>query len=213
MSFLPVAIQASLSGDMTDDDARMMYNTVLSRLPNNFAALKIAENLKFNFADIANGLRTTWSTARGHDYARKIAVLDISYSEFHQIQVPLTVAAACRYGAFGGTLVPDDDEVLWTMVQNVYRDFLDHKVDKNTLGLLMGSWVGSPNILTWTFAAPRLRPETRGPLAYVLGARHQQLGKPIDARSFFETARRDSTEGTALRRRAQAALDRLNAAK
>jgi serine/threonine protein kinase/WD40 repeat protein/tetratricopeptide (TPR) repeat protein len=213
MSFLPVAIQASLSGDMTDDDARMMYNTVLSRLPNNFAALKIAENLKFNFADIANGLRTTWSTARGHEYARKIAVLDISYSEFHQIQVPLTVAAACRYGAFGGTLVPDDDEVLWTMVQNVYRDFLDHKVDKNTLGLLMGSWVGSPNILTWTFAAPRLRPETRGPLAYVLGARHQQLGKPIDARSFFETARRDSTEGTALRRRAQAALDRLNAAK
>jgi WD40 repeat protein/tetratricopeptide (TPR) repeat protein len=211
MGLLSVSMLGSLCDELTADDARIMFNTVLGGLPKNVAPMRVADNLKFRFDDIISGLRTVWSRSRGREYARKIALLDISFSDSLQIQVPLTVAEICRYGAFGGTLTPDDDEVLWMMVQNLFRDYLDHKVSDNQLIALMTTWVGFP--LTWTLAARPMRPETRGPLAYVCGARYEQIGRPGDARSFFRTARDDAGPGTLLHRRAQAALDRLTAAK
>ncbi len=211
MALLSVSILASLSGELTADDARIMFNTVLGGLPTNVAPMKVVESLRFRFEDIVSGLQTVWSRPRGREYARKIALLELSFSECIQIQIPLTVAEICRYGAFGGTLILDDDELLWMMVQHLYRDYMEHKVGDIQLIQLMTTWIGIP--LTWPLAARAIPRETRGLLAYVWGNRYELLGRPGDARSFFRNARDDAGDGTLLRRRAQAALDRLSAPK
>jgi WD40 repeat protein/tetratricopeptide (TPR) repeat protein len=211
MGLLTCSMLGSLSGELTPDDARIMFNTVLGGLPENFAPMRMAESLKFRFDDIISGLRTLWSSPRGREYARKIALLDISFSDYIQIQVPLVVAEICRYGAFGGTLTPDDDELLWMMVQNLFQDYMDHSLTEVQLVQLMTTWIGIP--LTWSLAARTMRPESRGPLAYVFGSRLELIGRPNDARTLFRVALEDSRPGTLLRRRAQAALDRLDARK
>jgi hypothetical protein len=121
------------------------------------------------------------------------------------------VAEICRYGAFGGTTDRDDDELLWTMAQNLFRDYLDQKLTQAPFIHLMTNWLGIPH--TWPLAAGVMQPETRGPTAYLFGNRYQQLGRPREARSFFKVARDDSSPDKLLGRRAQAALDRLDASK
>jgi tetratricopeptide (TPR) repeat protein len=211
MSLLSVSILGSLSGELTADDVRIMFNTVLGMLPSNVAPMKIVENLNFSFEDLVSGLRTVWSSPRGREYARKIALLNLPFSEYFQIQVPLTVAEVCRYGAFGGTLSPDDDELLWAMVQSLFRDYLALKVSETNSMALMTIWLGYP--LTWRLASRALQPGTRGLIAYTFGARYEHLGRPTDAALFFQAALSDSAPGTLLRRRAQAAFDRLSASK
>ena len=101
MSTLVVSIMASLSGELTDEDAKIMYKTVLGRLPSNAAniAINTAKNLKFPFDDVISALRTMWVRPRGREYARKIALKDCSFSEWMGIQVPLSIAEMCRYKA------------------------------------------------------------------------------------------------------------------
>jgi hypothetical protein len=213
MSFLPVAIQSSLSGELTADDGRIMFNTVVGRMPINIPAMRIVENLRFDFEDIIKGLRCAWSSERGHDYARKIALLDISFAEAIQIQMPLTVAGICRHGAFGGTLTREDDELIWTMLQSLYRDYVDRKLNEINMIQLMGTWLGNLNRFTWPLAARQIQPAVRGTAGYVLGSRYKQLGRPADARSFFEAALKDSSPGSAIHLRVKTALDQLSASK
>jgi tetratricopeptide (TPR) repeat protein len=211
MSYLLVAIQASLSNELSAEDARIMYNVVVSGMPVLVPAMRTAETFKFDFNDLVLALRTMWSNTRGRESARKIALLDMEFSEFYKAQVPLSVAELGRYGAFGGTLNKDDDELLWLSVQNLYQDWVERKLSNANLLQLMTTWFG--NRFAWLVVAPVMQPGTRGPLAYVAGYRYQKLGKLPEARSFFQTALGDSTAGTTLHRCAKAALDRLNAAK
>jgi hypothetical protein len=97
------------------------------------------------------------------------------------------------------------------MVQNLFRDYLEHRLGETQLVQLMTNWMGIT--LTWPLASRTIRPETRGPLAYVLGSRLVQLRKPGAARALFRVALEDSGQGTLLRRQARAALDRLDASR
>ena len=214
MSTLAVSIMASLSGELTDEDAKIMYKTVLGRLPSNAAniAINTAKNLKFPFDDVISALRTMWVRPRGREYARKIALKDCSFSEWMGIQVPLSIAEMCRYGAFRGEPAPEDDELLWQMAQHDFHDYLDHKLDEATLFHVVYVWIGHPR-LSWPLAAHGMPKETRGLSAYVIGHRYLKLDRPEDARDFFRTARENSDPGTLLNRRAQAALGRLDSSK
>jgi serine/threonine protein kinase/WD40 repeat protein/tetratricopeptide (TPR) repeat protein len=211
MGLLQVSILASLSEELTPEDSRIMFNTVVTRLPTTVAPMNIIENAGFRFADIASATRTLWTTARGRNYARKIVLRDISRAEYFGIQVPLAGAEVCRHGAFGGTLTPEDDELVWTTVQKLYWDYLDHKLKDLTYVGVMTTWMGLP--LTWPVARGAMAPETRALTAYVMGFRYRQLGLAASARSFFQTAQHDSRPGTLLRRRAEAALELPNASK
>jgi hypothetical protein len=211
MSDLLVAIQASLSGELTSQDGFIMYNAVVSDMPVLFPAMRAAETFKFNFNDLISAFRTMWNNGRGREYARKIALLDLEFSDLYKVQVPLSAAEIGRYGAFAGALDKDDDELLWASVQNLYQEWQDRKLSDANCVQLMATWFGFR--LSWSLVAPQLEPRTRGLVAYVAGHRYQKLNKPSDARSFFQTALSDSSPGTTLHRCAQAALDRLKDAK
>ena len=75
----------------------------------------------------------------------------------------------------------------------------------------MLSWTGSMDLFGWRALAAGLDKPLRGPIAYVLGFRMLRIKQPADAVRMFETARDDAPPGSALRRLAQAELDRLGA--
>ena len=66
----------------------IMFNTVIGNLPINIASMNFYGGSKSNFDEVHRALRTAWSTERGRVYAHKIAMLDISFADYHQIRFP-----------------------------------------------------------------------------------------------------------------------------
>jgi len=87
--------------------------------------------------------------------------------------------------------------------------FENGEITRPQLVQLGFAWKGVTNFLGWAGVAPTLKPDLRGPLAYVLGMRCLRLNKPDDAAALFKTARDDAPKGSRLKALAQAELDRL----
>jgi tRNA A-37 threonylcarbamoyl transferase component Bud32/tetratricopeptide (TPR) repeat protein len=205
---LTVAIQASLSDALSRDDARLMFDTVVGQFPANVSVMQIVRDTLFGFDDIAPALRSAWNTPEGLKAARRIALHDLSFSDFHSIQVLVTVAEVCRWGAYGEAIAPDDAQLNAEMCALIYRRFLDHTLTLNHMTQLMMTWRGLT--VTWRTVAPVLDEPTRGHVAYLLGSRYvKKKWSPSQARAFFEVARDCSPADSNLHRQAKLALDRL----
>jgi hypothetical protein len=213
MGIVHVAIMASLSENLTSEDAQVMVKTILGWLPQNVPVLSFVKTLGVPYEDVISAARTAWSSRRGKEIARRIALLDCTYSFLVQMPVCVVGAEIMRYGAFGSSISQEDDELLWDAAQNVFRDYQDHRINDLQLVGLPSTWIGISNPMTWGLVSSVMRRESRGPMAYVMGRRYLRLGRPGDAQTFFQTALKDSTPDSLLRRRAQAALDQLNASK
>lgn len=86
---------------------------------------------------------------------------------------------------------------------------MDGKIGKSQSLQLLLAWKGISNFLGWGGVAPSLQPGLRGKLAYIMGHRYLRLGKPDDAKTFFQTAIGDAPKDSPLRQLSQQDLDSL----
>lgn len=154
-------------------------------------------------------LRDMWTTPHGKETARKLVFRGVPYREYLNLPLVLLSFEVLRRGAFADPLTADQDKLLWKLTGDLHAAFAAGDIGTAEVLSLLFTWRGSTNILGWAGVAPKLSAQVRGPAAYVSGHRFLRLGKPEEARTFFQSALKDAAPDSDLRRLAQAELDRL----
>jgi hypothetical protein len=112
-----------------------------------------------------------------------------------------------RDGAYGGNLSAEQQELMRQMFQRGWAAFKAGTLKETQLFNLGMSWKGTTNFLGWASVKDALKPELRGPIAYLLGNRFLKLKRPEDAKEFFRIALQDAPNDSLLQRLARTALD------
>jgi hypothetical protein len=205
---LSAAIMASLSGEMTTDDAQQMIRGVLGEVGDTPLMLIFKTGL-FPMHELAGALKATWRSARGREYARRIAFHDIGYEEMLGVQTILGTLEGCRLGTFGDDVTAEQDALMWKLFCDIFQGQRKGKLKQVQVVQILSAWGGATGLSGWAGLAPQLSPGIRGPLAYVLGHRSLRLKKPKDAEMYFRVALKDAPPDSALRRLAEADLKKL----
>lgn len=202
MEFLHWLIAASLTRELTDPQAEQ----VLGKLIASFAPGSPAAMVGQVFHLPPGVLRDMWLTPRGHDIARRIAFREISFAEFVRLPPVMILSEVLRQRTFAGNVTPEQDELIWNVVQEAYTDCIAGKIGpQHAVGLAM-TWKGQAGFLGWAGVAPSLDVRIRGPLAYVMGHHYLRLNKPKESAEFFRTALELAEPGSTLERLAKEAV-------
>jgi serine/threonine protein kinase len=199
-------ILVSLTDQLTDQEAE----SYLRQVQSSFTRDPVISQLGGLIRVPPETLRRMWQTPRGRDWARRVAFRDLSFQDNVLAPMTLLALAILREGAFDADLSPDEEEVAWFAVLEVWNRFTRNKISKTQLLQLGLSWKGTTGFLGWGAVAPGLDAKLRGPLAYLFGQRLRKLRKRPEAEMLFRTALADAAPDSPLRRLAQAALDRLS---
>jgi WD40 repeat protein/tetratricopeptide (TPR) repeat protein/predicted Ser/Thr protein kinase len=206
--FLHGLIRASLADELTDAQAERIMRQITSALAASDA--RAATGFLRVIRLPPSILREMWRSPRGRDYARQIALRNISLAEILQAVPRLLLLEAVRQGAWQGPLAPEEDVLVWKLAGDYHADYVAGKINLGQLVPIGLTWKGTSGVLGWGSLAPSLPRAKRGPLAYVFGQRYARvLHKPAEAASFFRTALADAGSDERLRRLAQKELDRL----
>ncbi|MFO0950561.1 MAG: hypothetical protein U0835_05295 [Isosphaeraceae bacterium] len=214
MKNLTVNMLASLSGGLTREDAMLTMFGVISATPENEPMMNLFKSSLFDPEDIERGLRTMWSNPRGKEYARRIAVRDISYGDSLTVQIPLASSEVVRWGSFGDDFTEEDDALLWGMSQDLVDAYIHGKIKFSHLIALQNVWMSAGAggaSRWWLFGSKPLSQENRGRAAYFLAHRRLRKNRKAEAQSFFKIALDSATPETSLQRRARAGLERASA--
>jgi tetratricopeptide (TPR) repeat protein len=204
-------ILASISGELSQSDVRVLVERVLDWVPkelreNPFIKSRIPMDL------ITSVLRDTFRTPRGRDYARKIIFREISFGECVRVLPMLVLREFIHQGAMAGQMTQQQDSVVWQLLRDGYTAVTEvGSIGKLQMVQLGMTWEGVPGPFSWQGVAPTLDADLRGPIAYVMGHRHLHLERPEDAAKFFQTALDDAQAGSALEKLAKAELEHLKA--
>jgi tetratricopeptide (TPR) repeat protein/predicted Ser/Thr protein kinase len=204
MTILHSLIVGSLADELSDAEAAESVTLLTAGRGDSM----VGQMLK-SFRLPPETLRAMWRTPRGRAYARKIAFRDLTFPEFIRGPVYLTGVEILRLGALAGPASPEQEELIWGAVQDMFNGLTSGKVEKFQFLQVGLAWKGQVGQLGWAGVSGKLAPSLRGPLAYLLGHRYLRLNRPADAPMFFRTALADAAPGSALQRLAQAELDRL----
>jgi hypothetical protein len=156
-----------------------------------------------------NIIRGAWRSPRGRETARRMAFFDVEPMEFGRLAPIVLVYEKVRQDLFAGKLTPDQDEVCWQAVSGVGTALSTRKLGKTQIMQLVFAWKGSAGAFGWSGVAPKLTPEMRPAVAYLMGIRYVQLKRPADAQGMFQLAGQESPAGSATARLARQELDRL----
>src|SRR5690606_540504 len=148
---------------------------------------------------------------RGRDYAQRIAFRSLTFRENVHAPILLLAHEMFRAGAFPTPLDAEQDAILWGVLSQGLDDFTRDKLGKSQLLQLGLTWKGTTNFLGWASVAPRLDPNLRAPLSYVMGHRFLVLKKPAEAEMFFRTAATDGKDDPVLKRLSELELTKLKA--
>ena len=206
------AILASLTGDVSEADAKALLNQVALGGEGSQAGVLTSEVFRSFVRPelVTSVIRNMFRTPRGRQYARQITFREIPFAECVRAPVLLAVSEVLRQGAMPENLSDEQETILWGVVEEGYRAvFQAGTLDKSHILQFGFAWKGMTNYLGWAGVAPRLDPRFRGPLAYVMGHRYLRLQRPQDAVMLFRTARDDAPAISPLRQLAQAECDRL----
>ena len=212
MGMQSASILASLSGELTEDDVHAMVDQVIGSLATSFPPVALFKNRLMPFGELTKVFREMWRTPRGRDYARRIALLNISYLDFHRTQVLLSLAEAIHQGAFPGELSPERDTFIWTVVSYLLAEYGAGRLAPGDLVKALLAWNGTTNALGWQGLAPRLGERVRGHAAFIYGMRLRGLGRAADAVSLLRTARDATTLGDPVHDWSVDALNEVSAA-
>ena len=193
---------AALSGTLTDAEADAIVQGLAASFGSEEFATQVSAWMKVTPAI----MRGTWTSPRGKEWARRMAYLDLTPVEYYWTPPRLLVYEKLRHDLHDGTATPDQDEALWQATVKVCEAFRTGEITKPQIFQLALTWRGTTNVLGWGGIAPRLKPETRGPVAYLFGLRFRKLGKPAEAAAMFKTAAADAPAGSPLKKLAEAEL-------
>jgi hypothetical protein len=200
---------ASLSGQMTDDRAKLYYERMLKGLPADFERAILSSGFRLP----AVVMRDMWQYPRCHDAARRIALQSVSYAEYLKLPLACAGYSVLRKDAMPATLSSEQDEVVWQLANRMCDMVLDGKFTQPNAFQLALSWKGISNFLGWGGLSQSVDPSLKAPLAYVLGFRFERLNQPTVAADLFRTAARNAAAGSPLRNLAEQEAQRLDKKK
>jgi hypothetical protein len=202
---LNYSLMASLSGDISDEDARKIQRFFLARLTD--------ENQVKNILDFivnqqpTSVYREMWRSPRGRKVARQWALRQCSYAEYGQLPLVLLATETFRQMAFTGPLSDDQDQAVWDVSHSAFQHYTLGKISEEHVLMLGITFKGSTFV--WDSVAKKLEPELRGRIAHLLGHRYLRINQAKQAAVFFETALRDAPPGSTVHRLAQVELAKL----
>ena len=143
---------------------------------------------------------------RGLEVARQIAFQEVSFRQYISSLAALLAVEMARQGASSGEWSDEEFELIWQSVHDILEEYNQQRLAVAHGVQLLLTWRGATDIFGWRGVAGSLRPEVRGPIAYVFGHRYRRLGKPEEAETFFRIARDDAPTDSPLHRLAAAQL-------
>ncbi len=190
-------IMGSLSGEMTEDEARQFFAGVFSRGGDN-ALMRQAQNL----ADrqlLGRAVQNMWRTSVGRQCAENFAFE--RYSMRDRIKVPAVLGATeyLNQGTTGGNMGDDQVQAIFDTLSDGYDQMMfEGKFTIAQLAQLILTWKGTVNALGWGGVAPSLEPELRSGVAYILAHRFLRLGNKAEAVKFLDSTMVDAPAGSKL---------------
>jgi WD40 repeat protein/serine/threonine protein kinase/tetratricopeptide (TPR) repeat protein len=210
LSSVEVVVLGSLSGELNEADARKFIDEAV-RTMDHLPALSTLRNGLLGPAELAPVMRAMWSSRRGREHARQMALMEMSAGEMNSLPAVLFLYELVHQGSLPGELSPEHDELLWGLAKEMHGGFSTGKLTVAQVGQIALTWADASGGFSWALLSVQLEAPLRGRVAYVLGHRALFQKKPGPARGYFRTALKDSAPGSALRRLAQTELDRLPA--
>ncbi len=199
-------LMASATGTLGDEDAAVIFLGLMKEAGDQVPA-QIARSAGVTPAL----LRRAAETPRGIDFARGHALGRLAFPDYMRGPSQLLFLEFIRDGAFRGSYTPEQEELVWRLSADGLALYAADRVSTVQAAQMALTWKGITGALGWGALSAKLPEELRGPLAYVFGQRMLQKQNPQAARTFFEAARNGAAAESALRRLAQAELDRLPA--
>ncbi len=198
-------IAGAFSNDLTDRQVQLLVDRLLPSYGGDTAMALVKGSLNLP----AGLLRDCWKTPRGKVIARQLVFQSVSFEEYVRAPAVLFGAELFRRDAFGGTLSPQQETLVWKLADDLMRGSMSGSLKEGQLLLVAATLKGVTNLFGWGGLQGSLSPSLRGPLAYVLGHRYLRRDNLAEARKFFEQARKDAAPTSDLHRLAQAELDRI----
>jgi tetratricopeptide (TPR) repeat protein len=146
---------------------------------------------------------------RGRALCRRLAFRQLSFRESLDGMFQMLIHSFLAAGALPPNATAGQQAEVEELARRVGQAYATEKLNDFALAQLFLTWKGTTGFLGWGGLAPSLAPELRGPLAYVFGLRFLKLGRPADARTFFQSVLQDVPSGSRLAGLAKAELTRL----
>src|SRR6185436_8454545 len=149
--------------------------------------------------EIQGALRATWQGPRGREWARRIAVRDLSYEDMLCVQAILGLYEGTRLGAFPDKLTAEQDAILWQLFNDIYRGQARGELTQEQMVNILAAWSGSTGAFGWG-GLGKLPPRLRAPLAYVFAHRSLQKKQKVNAQMYYRSVKQEAPGGSVLAR-------------
>jgi WD40 repeat protein/tetratricopeptide (TPR) repeat protein/predicted Ser/Thr protein kinase len=204
-----LSVLASLAGDLTEEDVRRVLDKTLGPLLGSSPVAAGLQQRVLSREFLTSVARQVWRQPRGHEFARRLAFLEMSFQEALRGDIAVHIVEALRQGTLADTPSADQDELMWHLANDVVEAYARGDFTESHAILAFITWNGVFGEIGWAPLAQSLPPTLRGPTAYVYGLRSLRLNKRTEAIPLFRTALAGAPAGSSLGRLAQAELDRL----
>jgi hypothetical protein len=204
-TILNALIAGGLSEDLTEAEALALRDQALRIYTGEATANLIRNNIPLPPAVFID----CWKSPRGRKAARDIVFQALPFRDHIRLPAILCGVELVRRDAFGGKLTPEHEALCGKLAGELVEAFTSGTLNETQVLLLGSTWKGVTGVFGWANVKKGLKPEFRGPMAYVLGHRFLLLKYPADAKKFFEQARDDAPKDSELHRLAENELKRL----
>lgn len=182
-----VLIAGALSETMSDDEIAAFAQRLIEKyVPAYFpTSLALGEAAKMGVRPAM--LRDMWTTSRGREAARRFVFQDLPYLEYHRLPPVLLTSQIVYATAFDGPPSAEQEAFVWESMDRGCASVFDRRLELQLDHALFAAftWRGTNQ---WSQFAERLDEDLRGRAAYLFGLRYKRLGKPNEAKVFFDLA-------------------------
>jgi tRNA A-37 threonylcarbamoyl transferase component Bud32/tetratricopeptide (TPR) repeat protein len=156
-------------------------------------------------------LRQAWRTPRAREWAKRIALRDLTFAEYVRVPIYLLATEYVRDSIGAKEPPPELEKVIFDCVSKSYEAYQANKITERQSLALASAWQGIDLLgFGWSSASPDLDPALRGPIAYFLARKAVLANRTDSARRFLKTAGDDAAPDSPLRRLVQAELARIS---
>jgi len=204
------AANALLLGAVCGDRTQEQVSQLISQaIPGQNAGMTARLTRQYSHV-LAPAMRNMGDSERGREVIWRVAFQELPLRQLIRQPANLIFLEVTRLGAAPGDWSPEEEEIVWEMMNAGFELYASDRVGMPQAVQVMLTWKGANNLFGWKGVAPSLDPSMRGPAAYVFGHRFLKLGKPDDARQFFQTALADAPKDSRLKELAAAQLAALS---
>ncbi len=145
------------------------------------------------------------------DLGRRMVLQTCTLREYVHFPAQIMIVEIIRDDAFKGKCSDEQEQVLWKFAEVVAESFSSGKMTETQAMQIFLLWKRGPSILAGLEIVQKFDPALRGPGAYFMGHRFQQLARP--AEQAFLMASKAAAPNSALERLVRVELEKLKKAK